>query len=1793
MEDGMQLGATVSAQLAGGGNKIGVLRFLGTTDFASGEWAGIELSTPDGKNNGSVQGKSYFECAPKHGLFVKATNIQVLSIGLPGTPTKMKTQSKLSQARAGLTPSRSTSKSAFSMKTSPNSSTSTLKSRSSDTPTQRSSPASKYASPTGVAAGGLENSHIELGSRVEVSGKSGVLRFVGEIKAKPGVWAGVELDEPLGKNDGSVKNDRYFRCMPNHGLFCPATKLVILETPNRVEHQTNAVSEVIEDTVSLPIHSLAPKPARMEIVDVRTDSTTDVIPVTGEEECDKLNAQSRTIEQQSQEIHSLREQLATALNYADLASGRHDQDAEDKAMLAKQIEEITEKLNESFHTKNEEVAKIQANLPDDQIISKLKKQLETLSLEKEEAIRSLTTTIDELVKTASEGEMSTRTELDELALEAQTLKGQLTESKKNTAKMCETHKVELESLHLQLVERDSQLSHLSDEHKREVTEKEMGYLAQVRALQAKINASMSDAQACQVQITEKEDAIKLVRAQLVESTSRLSHLTEELDSTTRETVKRENDFKARLKAKDDEIAQLGAERATDLRELQAKIVALTAESENNITVQAKSNDLLVMIENLKSEIKDLEAKIEKISTERDSTVSGLYKKIETLIADKESAVNNLNIKLVRICGEKDDAVNVLQSKLDALNDEECQLKELHNTLATEKENKVVVLEARVAEIMDKKRNAVDGLNARIESLTVAKNTEINDLQLRLKALTSEIDSAVNDVQANDGILTAEKDKIRELSENIQNMNTERVAIDAAYKDQVLQLQAMIEEEREAKDGIVRQLDAMTEALTQTKGDIEDKKVTINELQKSLADETLAKKGQEQEAMDLRNKLTTVTSDNEMLTDLETKIAEVTTERDVLISNGASSREEITALRGKLEKFTEVVHNHKECLNEIVLLKKDITNMSSEKEERIAQLQQTIDEKESANEHLQAQVVPLQAMIEEEREAKNGVARQLDAMTEALTQMKGDIEDKKVTINELQKSLADETLAKKGQEQEAMDLRNKLTTVTSDNEMLTDLETKIAEVTTERDVLISNGASSREEITALRGKLEKFTEVVHNHKECLNEIVLLKKDITNMSSEKEERIAQLQQTIDEKESANEHLQAQVVPLQAMIEEEREAKNGVARQLDAMTEALTQMKGDIEDKKVTINELQKSLADETLAKKGQEQEAMDLRNKLTTVTSDNEMLTDLETKIAEVTTERDVLISNGASSREEITALRGKLEKFTEVVHNHKECLNEIVLLKKDITNMSSEKEERIAQLQQTIDEKESANEHLQAQVVPLQAMIEEEREAKDGVARQLDAMTEALTQMKGDIEDKKVTINELQKSLADETLAKKEQEQEAMDLRNKLTTVTSDNDMLTDLETKIAEVTTERDMLISTEASSREEITALRGKLEKFTEVVHNHKECLNEIVLLKKDITNISSEKEERITQLQQTIDEKESANEHLQAQLSEKDEEYVRASRTTMDTMNNLKTDNQELSNVRAKLDNMAAKYEQEIEVLREKCKDALAAQEELESSIRRIKEDRQIEKTNWEKSMQEFAGKDEAESDQHVRQSLVASDEMAKLRAQLAEYESTNTKLNKDNNSIHEELLKLELSKTQIVSEMENETAALRQQLNEKDKLITDLDGRRQMVVPAQKESFDQQEQNNSNSRDVQELQGQIIKKNVVIENQMEEIGQLMLTIHNLKQGASDGSGLGTKVSEDLERKFCDICNSFDKHSTMSCPDVETEEGENVLAQMRKSTVKPSLTNSRRRRSSRPYCETCEVFGHDTDDCTEETEF
>lgn len=55
--------------------------------------------------------------------------------------------------------------------------------------------------------------NFTVGSRVEVTGKDvqGTVAFIGPTSFSQGKWVGIILDEPKGKNNGTIKGKQYFQ----------------------------------------------------------------------------------------------------------------------------------------------------------------------------------------------------------------------------------------------------------------------------------------------------------------------------------------------------------------------------------------------------------------------------------------------------------------------------------------------------------------------------------------------------------------------------------------------------------------------------------------------------------------------------------------------------------------------------------------------------------------------------------------------------------------------------------------------------------------------------------------------------------------------------------------------------------------------------------------------------------------------------------------------------------------------------------------------------------------------------------------------------------------------------------------------------------------------------------------------------------------------------------------------------------------------------------------------------------------------------------------------------------------------------------------------------------------------------------------------------------------------------------------------------------------------------------------------------------------------------------------------
>ena len=82
------VGQTVKIQ----DGRTAIVQFVGTTNFAAGDWVGIELEDASGKNDGSVKGQRYFTCEPGYGMFVRPSAASVLEQPTPRPQEKMQSR---------------------------------------------------------------------------------------------------------------------------------------------------------------------------------------------------------------------------------------------------------------------------------------------------------------------------------------------------------------------------------------------------------------------------------------------------------------------------------------------------------------------------------------------------------------------------------------------------------------------------------------------------------------------------------------------------------------------------------------------------------------------------------------------------------------------------------------------------------------------------------------------------------------------------------------------------------------------------------------------------------------------------------------------------------------------------------------------------------------------------------------------------------------------------------------------------------------------------------------------------------------------------------------------------------------------------------------------------------------------------------------------------------------------------------------------------------------------------------------------------------------------------------------------------------------------------------------------------------------------------------------------------------------------------------------------------------------------------------------------------------------------
>ncbi|XP_052417702.1 dynactin subunit 1a isoform X3 [Carassius gibelio] len=442
---------------------------------------------------------------------------------------------------------------------------------------------------------------VKVGSLVEVIGKGqrGTVAYIGATLFASGKWVGVILDEPKGKNDGTVQGKRYFTCEENHGIFVRQSQIQLMdeggssatspETPDsgvakllKKEVQETPKSVKQTPTAKKPPIRRSTKAGRpsvggsglSESVLAENESTASsqtalgapVIPQpSGTPSAPPPATPSKEEESLRAQVKDLEEKLET------LRMKR----SEDKAKL---------KEMEKYKIQLEQLQEWKSKMQEQQ--NELQKQLKEAKKEAREALEAKDRYMEEMADTADAIEMATldkemaeeraeslqqevealKEKVEELSMDLEILKHEI-EEKGSDGAASSYHVKQLEEQNARLKEALVRMRDLSSSEKQEHVklqkqmEKKNSELETLRAQKEKLQEEMKQAEDTIDELKEQVDA-SLGAEEMVETLTERNLDLEEKVRELRETV---SDLEA-INEMNDELQENARETELELRE---------------------------------------------------------------------------------------------------------------------------------------------------------------------------------------------------------------------------------------------------------------------------------------------------------------------------------------------------------------------------------------------------------------------------------------------------------------------------------------------------------------------------------------------------------------------------------------------------------------------------------------------------------------------------------------------------------------------------------------------------------------------------------------------------------------------------------------------------------------------------------------------------------------------------------------------------------------------------------------------------------------------------------------------------------------------------------------------------------------------------------------------------------------------------------------------------------------------------------------------------------------------------
>uniref|UniRef100_A0A1A9WBH5 CLIP1 zinc knuckle domain-containing protein n=1 Tax=Glossina brevipalpis TaxID=37001 RepID=A0A1A9WBH5_9MUSC len=1202
-----------------------------------------------------------------------------------------------------------------------------------------------------------------------------------------------------------------------------------------------------------------------------------------------------------------------------------------------------------------------------------------------------------------------------------------------------------------------------------------------------------------------------------------------------------------------EEKSLCEKQLTEISEMKKEIKKL---SDQNSKLEAH-------IENQNSELKNL---ID-IKINIENKLLGLEEETAKTVHALDEALNDFRLKNQNLTQTNDELNKRLENITQALEEE----KVYKENLSTELNQKDAINFKTMEELTENKLTIIQ-LQSQLDELKITSEQELTKKMQEIDRLTNHLQN-----------LEKEKTTLgNESSTTIQQLSAKMISLEKQNKileDDLKKSNAMIEDQRQRivkQDEIINEksselkttataLETLSKVIDKLKMEYETVANRRNDIEEELKRSEEQKAQNELNIGDLTrkletstNKCETLTSQNEILqqdllaarstcSNMQTEMKKLKDE--ILISQDnhsaleSKANEERMEMQGKIEELEQTLtYKTKRCdeLDDIIKkAKEDIikkTQEANQLEEKLIKQELTINDHQRQQENLQTKY---ETLLKQNESLQND----LIVLRTSSTDSNSELMKLSQQIAEKQKSydqLVDKTNSEHGLlESQLQTGRQRIDTLCNQMEILTrELKEAHEEKLKHLEFLKEEQAKCGKhelELSDLMRKLQSSTAKCNNveaqNTSLQNDLSLLRASSADSNTE----ILKFTEELAAKQKALQQLEDKANKdrhsLESRVQELQYAAQVQQAEIDSMRTKLNEF----ENSKLLLTNEYESTKNELLAKAQKDLE--DLRS-IEAVKQKN-LIETFEKQLKDAEHDKHELNETLVNFQQQIKLLQNELEK-TQAEYKANEAEKQ-----KQLETYHLEKQQLMAHLQKMQTDVTHSVKTLQEEKANLQENVQK-------LTNELKEKATALTQALHEVEQNRVL-----KTNTDSQL-----EMEIKKLQNNLEHVNGESEQKSYLLEENRKKIDQLKSMLEAIRVSNANISATNAELAQALEVLEQEKcETANIFELFEMESDQNMVELVEKLANLKQELKDtqdqlqlKNTQMDKYEKQMTETNERLNSIERSFSETRSDLLSK----TNAVEELQRVKKELQQRIDELDIKAKQKDELQLQLEEYKNIVDE---IDGVSTEKSAQL------AQLQAHIQQ----------LRDEKYKFEMTEKSLKVENANLQRKLEGIDLEKNR-------EITALQEHIN------------RLQTIEKLKQTGTIKDTGQSNESNTSEdSTAQINFLNSIIIDMQRKNDTLKAKIEALECVTTDFTkphafDLIAK-RKPAPRLFCDICDEFDKHETEDCPLQASDDRQySPPPRIEKNNNDPGSKKNRKLPEPRKYCESCEVFGHETGECDDE---